>query len=116
MPIHRLPSRAPRSPIIMFDGSFLPSGEAHGSKREPSKRKRPENVPTQMYPSVVCVIASGAPLKKPSRVSQARWTYRETSCSWASVQRGIDHRASKATIFKDTVEEDLRFERNCFPA
>jgi len=116
MPIQRVPSRAPKSPKIRFDGSFLPSGEDHGSKREPSKRKRPEAVPIQMYPSAVCVIAYGRPLKNPSRAIQARWAYCEMRWSWASAQNGREHKGSSARIFKFTLEEDQRLERDCFPA
>src|SRR4030095_8265970 len=69
-----------------------------------------------MYPSLVCVIDVTAPLKKPSRTGQARWMYWETRCPWASAQKGTDHKASRATIFKKAVGKDQRLQRDCFPA
>src|SRR5215467_4091409 len=52
----------------------------------------------------------------PSRTNKARWAYCETRCSWARAQKGTEHRTSRATIFKDTVQEDQRVERDCSPA
>src|SRR5579863_2130225 len=75
VPIHRLPSVAPKSEITAGLGSCFPAGGTKGTKRTPSKRNNPENVPIQMYPSVVWVIAVGAPGKAPSRTRQAEWAY-----------------------------------------
>lgn len=66
VPIQRLPSRAPSRPSTLRESARSPSLGAQGTKRTPSKRKSPCCVPIQRYPSVVCAIARGAPLKTPS--------------------------------------------------
>src|SRR5215469_11235256 len=67
-----------------------------------------------MYPSVVCVIASAAPLKKPSRTSQQRCAYCETRCSWA--KRHKETEAIRTRILRQAVEAEQRSKRHCFPA
>src|SRR5580700_5658184 len=75
VPIHRLPSEAPKSEITDGLGRCFPADGTKGTKRTPSKRNSPATVPIQTYPSVVWVIAVGVPGKVPSRKRQAVWAY-----------------------------------------
>ena len=76
VPIHKLPSVPARSEKIPLDKSFPFSG-TQGTNRTPSKRISPFCVPIQRYPSVVCAMAFGAPLKTPSSILQAVCPYCE---------------------------------------
>src|SRR5260370_3163684 len=75
IPIHKLPSRAPKREVTLDDGKCCPSGGVHGTNRTPSKRSRPPCVPIHKYPSVVCAIAFGEPPKTPSSTPQACSAY-----------------------------------------
>src|SRR5260370_34345472 len=77
MPIHNLPSRAAKREKTFEDGKCFPFGGVHGTNRTPSKRSRPPCVPIHKYPSVVCAIAFGEPLKTPSCTLQALCPYCE---------------------------------------
>src|SRR5262249_38315775 len=75
VPIHKLPSRDPKSLQILDCGSSRPARGIHLASFTPSNRRSSFCVPIQMYPSAVCVIAWGAPLKYPSCVRQVVWAY-----------------------------------------
>src|SRR5260370_1464075 len=87
-PIHKLPSRAPKREVTLDDGKCCPSGGVHGTNRTPSKRSRPPCVPIHKYPSVVCAIAFGEPLKTPSCTLQAVCPYYEM---WRDASSTLTH-------------------------
>jgi len=77
VPIHRLPSRAPKRSLKPL-GKDCPLGATQGINLTPSKRINPFVVPTQIYPSVVCVIAAVG-LTTPSCIRHTVCAYWEMS-------------------------------------
>lgn len=86
VPIHKLPSLAPRSELIRKDSNCSPLGGSHRINLTPSKRTRPAVVPIQMYPSPVCANTLGVPSRIPSRTNQEECAYWEI-CQFGSTAR-----------------------------
>src|SRR4029077_1479472 len=74
-------------------GRGSPAGGSQGTARTPSKRSKPNSVPSQRYPSGVCAIAWIWPLVKPSRTFHAVCAYWLTS-SDGSNAKAQGHAAS----------------------
>src|SRR5262249_23118388 len=69
-------------------------GGCHGTARTPSKRSKPNSVPSQIYPSGVCAMAQTAPLKKPSRTVQAVCAYWLMSSDELTAEAILQHTRS----------------------
>src|ERR1700733_7625201 len=87
VPIHKLPSLAARRDLTREEGRRFPSVGVQRTNRTPSNRISPDCVPIQRYPSVVCAIALGEPLKTPSCMRQAVWAYWEIHLVGSSAER-----------------------------
>jgi hypothetical protein len=73
-PAHGDPSEIENGKIVGEILTFSLTRNAHPINA-PSKRNSPASVPIHTYPSVVWVIAVGAPAKTPSRTRQAVCAY-----------------------------------------
>src|SRR5215469_16717394 len=72
-------------------GSCSPPGGCHGTGRTPSKRSRPNSVPSQRYPSGVWAIKWSSPLLKPSRTFHDLCAYWLMSSEGSSAEAQTHH-------------------------
>src|SRR3974377_74923 len=63
----------------------------------PSKRSKPESVPSQIYPSFVCAMELIGALKNPSRIVQALCAYWFIASDGLRAERQREHAAAIST-------------------
>src|SRR5260221_5300571 len=75
VPIQRVPSLAVNRVRMKLLRKDSPGGGCQRTFRIPSKRSKPNSVPSQRYPSGVWAIEVTLPLEKPSRIFHDVWAY-----------------------------------------